>query len=249
VGGGADKLRNNMDAAEYKHVVLGLIFLKYISDAFEERTTQAWQPTPSIPTPRTATSTRPRTSSGCPRRRAGRASGKRQAADDRQVHRRRDGRHREGQPAHSRACSRKTTRRPSLDKQRLGELIDLISAHRARHAESRSKDVLGRVYEYFLSSSPIAEGKGGGEFYTPQSVRKAARRNARAVQGPRLRPLLRLGRHVRVSPRSSSTPRARGRPLHLRAGEQQHDMATVQDEPCHSRHRRQHRPAQRRHLP
>jgi type I restriction enzyme M protein len=62
--------------------------------------------------------------------------------------------------------------RVSLDKQRLGELIDLIGTIGLGDAESRSKDVLGRVYEYFLGKFANAEGKGGGEFYTPQSVVK-----------------------------------------------------------------------------
>lgn len=62
--------------------------------------------------------------------------------------------------------------RPSLDKQRLGELIDLIGTIGLGDKESRSKDILGRVYEYFLGRFASAEGKGGGEFYTPQSVVK-----------------------------------------------------------------------------
>ena len=62
--------------------------------------------------------------------------------------------------------------RPALDKQRLGQLIDLISNIRVGDAESRAKDVLGRVYEYFLSQFASAEGKKGGEFYTPRSVVK-----------------------------------------------------------------------------
>jgi type I restriction enzyme M protein len=60
--------------------------------------------------------------------------------------------------------------RPALDKQRLGQLIDLISNIKVGDAEARSKDVLGRVYEYFLSQFASAEGKKGGEFYTPRSV-------------------------------------------------------------------------------
>jgi type I restriction enzyme M protein len=60
--------------------------------------------------------------------------------------------------------------RPALDKQRLGQLIDLISNIRVGDAESRAKDVLGRVYEYFLSQFASAEGKKGGEFYTPRCV-------------------------------------------------------------------------------
>ena len=68
----ADALRNNMDAAEYEHVVLGLIFLKYISDAFEAKHADLDAHRAKAPTPRTGTSTAPRASSGCRRRRAGR---------------------------------------------------------------------------------------------------------------------------------------------------------------------------------
>ncbi|MDP1760388.1 MAG: SAM-dependent methyltransferase, partial [Candidatus Woesebacteria bacterium] len=62
--------------------------------------------------------------------------------------------------------------RPDLDKVRLGELIDLMSTIGLGDKESRSKDILGRVYEYFLGRFASAEGKGGGEFFTPQSVVK-----------------------------------------------------------------------------
>ena len=62
--------------------------------------------------------------------------------------------------------------RPALDKTRLGQLIDLVSNIKVGDAEARSKDVLGRVYEYFLSQFASAEGKKGGEFYTPRSVVK-----------------------------------------------------------------------------
>src|ERR1700691_3771769 len=60
--------------------------------------------------------------------------------------------------------------RPSLDKHRLGELIDLIGKIGLGTKESRSKDILGRVYEYFLGEFALAEGKKGGQFYTPRSV-------------------------------------------------------------------------------
>jgi type I restriction enzyme M protein len=62
--------------------------------------------------------------------------------------------------------------RPALDKQRLGELIDLISTIGLGDNESRSKDILGRVYEYFLGQFADAEGKKGGQFYTPRSIVK-----------------------------------------------------------------------------
>jgi type I restriction enzyme M protein len=64
----------------------------------------------------------------------------------------------------------KTYARPSLDVRRLGELVDLISGIGLGSAEHREKDVLGRVYEYFLGRFASSEGKGGGEFYTPRSV-------------------------------------------------------------------------------
>ncbi len=60
--------------------------------------------------------------------------------------------------------------REALDKQRLGELIDLISTIALGDKESKSKDVLGRVYEYFLGQFADAEGKKGGQFYTPRSI-------------------------------------------------------------------------------
>jgi type I restriction enzyme M protein len=60
--------------------------------------------------------------------------------------------------------------RPGLDKQRLGELIDLIGTIGLGARENRSKDILGRVYEYFLSEFASAEGKKGGQFYTPRAV-------------------------------------------------------------------------------
>lgn len=68
----ADALRNNMDAAEYKHVVFGLIFLKYISDAFEAKHAELEVQQAEAPTPKIATSTVPPAFSGCPKRHAGR---------------------------------------------------------------------------------------------------------------------------------------------------------------------------------
>ena len=62
--------------------------------------------------------------------------------------------------------------RPTLDKRRLGELIDLIGTIGLGDYESRSKDILGRVYEYFLGEFASAEGKKGGQFYTPKSIVK-----------------------------------------------------------------------------
>jgi type I restriction enzyme M protein len=87
--------------------------------------------------------------------------------------------------------------RPELDQIRLGEVIKLFS-DLAFQDEHHGEDVLGRVYEYFLGQFAIAEGKRGGQFYTGRLGRARAGRDAAAVRGPRLRPVLRLGRHVRA---------------------------------------------------
>ena len=122
--------------------------------------------------PRTATNTSPRTSSGCRRRPAGRISRPRRASptigqlvDGAMVGIERDN------PVLKDVLP-KDYARPALDKQRLGQLIDLISNIQVGDKEARSKDVLGRVYEYFLSQFASAEGKKGGEFYTPRCVVK-----------------------------------------------------------------------------
>ena len=168
----ADTLRGSMDAAEYKHVVLGLIFLKYISDAFEERHARLegekkqgadpedpdeyraenifWVPPEARWTHLKAQAKQPTIG---------------QLIDDAMSGIERDN------PALKNVLP-KDYARPALDKQRLGQLIDLISNIKIGDEEARSKDVLGRVYEYFLSQFASAEGKKGGEFYTPRCVVK-----------------------------------------------------------------------------
>jgi type I restriction enzyme M protein len=169
----ADKMRGHMDAAEYKHVALGLIFLKYISDAFQELydDLEARQETDYTDpedrdeylgmnvfwVPKEARWSHIQANAKQP------TIGK--LIDEAML-----------------AIEKENTRlkgvlptqyaRPDLDKQRLGELIDLISKIGLGDAASRSKDILGRVYEYFLGQFAEKEGKGGGEFYTPQSVVK-----------------------------------------------------------------------------
>jgi type I restriction enzyme M protein len=165
----ADKLRGQVDAAEYKHIVLGLVFLKYISDAFEEqhRRLEAdpyadaedpdeylaegifWVPEPArwsrlqaqakLPTIRTALDE---------------AMAAIEAAN----------------PKSLKGVLPKDYARSSVDPTRIGELIDLIGTVGLGDEASRSQDILGRVYEYFLGRFASAEGKGGGEFYTPRSV-------------------------------------------------------------------------------
>ncbi len=163
----ADKLRNNMDAAEYKHVVLGLIFLKYVSDAFEERRSALvasgsnpeqpelyrtekvfWVPPEARFDALLARATEP---------------GVGQSIDLAMAAIERDN------PSLSGALPKDYARK-ALDKQRLGELILLIGTVGLGDEANRSRDVLGRVYEYFLGRFAAAEGKKGGQFYTPQCV-------------------------------------------------------------------------------
>jgi type I restriction enzyme M protein len=168
----ADALRGSMDAAEYKHVVLGLIFLKYISDAFEEQharleAERAQGADPEDPdeyrafnifwVPPEARWSHLKIQAKQP------TIG--QLVDDAMAGIERDN------PS-LKAVLPKDYARPALDKQRLGQLIDLITNIRVGDADARAKDVLGRVYEYFLSQFASAEGKKGGEFYTPRCVVK-----------------------------------------------------------------------------
>lgn len=178
----ADKLRSNMDAAEYKHVVLGLVFLKYISDAFQERHQQLefltadpasdyfikepkaryevledrdeyqaenvfWVPKEARWLSLQANAKQPTIG---------------RLIDDAMVAIERDNSSLKG-------VLSKDYARPTLDKQRLGELIDLVGTIGLGDKESRSKDVLGRVYEYFLGKFASAEGK-KGESSTPRAV-------------------------------------------------------------------------------
>ena len=165
----ADTLRGSMDAAEYKHVVLGLIFLKYISDAFEERHAAVlaewgaeaaedrdeylaenifWVPPEARWGQLKAQARQPTIG---------------QIVDDAMAGIERDN------PALANVLP-KDYAREGLDKQRLGQLIDMMSNIQVGDADARSRDVLGRVYEYFLSQFASAEGKKGGEFYTPRCV-------------------------------------------------------------------------------
>ncbi len=168
----ADKLRNNMDAAEYKHVVLGLIFLKYISDTFDEHHAKLvagkgdfaganpedkdeylaanvfWVPVDARWPQLQSRAKLP-------------SIGK--DVDDAMVALERDNPRLKG-------ALNKNYGRADLDKHRLGELIDLIGSIQLADVASRSKDLLGRVFEYFLTQFASAEGKNGGQFYTPSCV-------------------------------------------------------------------------------
>ncbi len=166
----ADKLQKDMDAAEYKHVVLGLIFLKYISDAFEEMRAKLASDKAGGADPEDMDEYQAENVFWVPKEarwsflqgQAKQASiGK--LIDDAMVAIERDNKNLKG-------VLPKDYSRPALDKARLGELIDLIATIGFGKKENRSKDILGRVYEYFLGKFASAEGKKGGQFYTPQCV-------------------------------------------------------------------------------
>jgi type I restriction enzyme M protein len=181
----ADKLRSNMDAAEYKHVVLGLIFLKYISDAFEDHRAMIEQ---GASNPESEWYVRE------PQERyevmedrdeymaanifwvpkEARWDFLKKNAKQPTIGKLVDGAMDtiEKDNPSLKGVLPKDYARPTLDKVRLGELIDLIGTIGLGDRENRSKDILGRVYEYFLGQFADAEGKRGGQFYTPRSIVK-----------------------------------------------------------------------------
>jgi type I restriction enzyme M protein len=174
----ADKLRGSMDASEYKHVVLGLIFVKYVEDAFEERrgTLRAELKADGIIGEQASELLESRdeyTAEGVfwvpPEARWGYL---RERAKQPEIGKLIDNAMDliELDNPSLRGVLPKSYARPSLDVRRLGELVDLISGIGLGAAEHREKDILGRVYEYFLGRFASSEGKGGGEFYTPRVV-------------------------------------------------------------------------------
>jgi type I restriction enzyme M protein len=168
----ADALRGSMDAAEYKHVVLGLIFLKYISDAFEEQHARLVAEKPKGADPEDPDEYRAHSFFWVPpeARWTHLKARARQATIGQLVDAAMDSIERDN-PALKDVLP-KNYGREGLDKTRLGQLIDLISNIQVGDEDARARDVLGRVYEYFLSQFASAEGKKGGEFYTPRCVVK-----------------------------------------------------------------------------
>ena len=168
----ADKLRKNIDAAEYKHVILGLIFLKYISDAFEElfeklntgegefagadpEDKDEYKAENVFFVPPTA-------------RWGFLLSHAKQPTIGKTVDESMDAIERENPSL--KGVLPKVYAKPNLDPTSLGELIDLIGNIALGDTTSRSADILGHVFEYFLGEFALAEGKKGGQFYTPRSV-------------------------------------------------------------------------------
>jgi type I restriction enzyme M protein len=176
----ADKLRGSMDSSEYKHVVLGLVFLKYVDDAFGERRAQlaadlASEGITGAQAEELLESRDEYTAEGVfwvpPEARWEFLQAKaKQPGIGKIIDAAMDAV--EAENPTLRGVLPKNFARPSLDVRRLGELVDLIAGLGLGSAEHREKDLLGRVYEYFLGKFASQEGKGGGEFYTPRSVVK-----------------------------------------------------------------------------
>ncbi|WP_433826630.1 type I restriction-modification system subunit M [Actinoplanes sp. CA-015351] len=172
----ADKLRGSMDAAQYKEFVLGLVFLKYVSDAFAERRDKIAESLADLPESRRADFLDDRDEytlanvfwvpenarwdylvENAPQ-------GVGELLDNAM-----DAIMREN-PALTGVLP-KIFNRDNVDKNRLKELVDLISDARfTGHGDRPAQDVLGETYEYFLEKFARAEGKRAGEFYTPSSV-------------------------------------------------------------------------------
>lgn len=164
----ADKLRGNMEPSDYKHVALGLIFLKYISDAFEAKRAVLLAEAPDAAEDRDEYAADnvfwvPKDARWSHLQANARLPSIGKLIDDAMLAIEADNDSLKGVLA-------KDYARPALNKVMLGELIDLISGIAMGEASDRTKDVLGRVYEYFLGQFAGAEGKRGGEFYTPRSV-------------------------------------------------------------------------------
>lgn len=166
----ADKLRKNIDAAEYKHVVLGLVFLKYISDSFEEKHNELLTQIKDGADPEDKDEYKAENIFFVPQsaRWSYLSANAKQPTIGKIVDEAMDTIERENPSL--KGVLPKVYARDNLDSKSLGELIDLMSNIALGDAKSRSADVLGHVFEYFLGEFALAEGKQGGQFYTPRSV-------------------------------------------------------------------------------
>jgi type I restriction enzyme M protein len=168
----ADKLRKNIDAAEYKHVVMGLIFLKYISDSFEEvfnkLQTGVGEYAGADPEDKDEYKAENAFFVPQPARWSHLVASARQPNIGSIVDEAMDAIEKEN-PSLKDVLPRVYARQ-NLDPASLGQLIDLVGNIALGDAKSRSADVLGHVFEYFLGEFALAEGKQGGQFYTPRSI-------------------------------------------------------------------------------
>ena len=251
----ADALRNNMDAAEYKHVVLGLIFLKYISDAFEgthaeldvQRAQGADPEDPDEYRAQNIFWVPPEArwsylKSMAPQPTIG------QLIDDAMTAIERDN-------ASLKGVLPKDYARPGLDKTRLGQIINLVSDIALGAPADRARDALGQVYEYFLSRFASAEGKSGGQFYTPSHVVRVLVEMLAPYKGRVYDPCCGSGGMFVQSEKfihahmngNGNGGKSQARHLDLGPGVELHHLAARQDESRDPRYRRPDRP--RRHFP
>lgn len=168
----ADKLRKNMDAAEYKHVVLGLIFLKYISDAFEQQYQNLVAQISEGADPEDKNEYLAEKVFFVPTNARwnyiqGRAT---QPTIGKDIDDAMDAIEKDNPSL--RGVLPKVYAQEKLDKASLGGLVNLVGSATLGTKEAKSKDLLGQVFEYFLGEFALSEGKKGGQFYTPQSVVK-----------------------------------------------------------------------------
>jgi type I restriction enzyme M protein len=168
----ANALRGSMDAAEYKHVVLGLVFLKYVSDAFEAHHARLEAERDQGADPEDPDEYRAENIFWVPPearwshlQKNARQPTIGELVDEAMTAVERDNPSLKG-------VLPKDYARPALDKQRLGQLIDLVTNIHLGGGDNHARDILGRVYEYFLGQFATAEGKKGGEFYTPRCIVK-----------------------------------------------------------------------------
>lgn len=164
----ADKLRGSMSSYDYKDVVLGLMFLKYISDKFETRYNELVEEGDGFEEDIDEYTEKnifwvPQISRWSHIRDNAKSNEIGQIIDDAMIEIEKEN------PTLVGVLDKRYAR-PELDKRRLGELVDLISTIKLHSKEE--KDLLGRIYEYFLGQFASAEGKNGGEFYTPTSIVK-----------------------------------------------------------------------------
>lgn len=168
----ADKLRKNIDAAEYKHIVLGLVFLKYISDSFDSLHTklQAGKGAYEGADPEDADEYRAENVFWVPKISRWRYlhSRSKQPTIGKDVDNAMEAIEKRNPTL--KGILPKVFARPNLDKTSLGGLIDMIGNIALGDEAAKSKDILGWVYEYFLGEFALAEGKKGGQFFTPKSI-------------------------------------------------------------------------------
>ena len=168
--GTANTLRGNIDAAEYKHIVLPLMFLKYISDAFEELHEELDSKANEGYDPEQPDEYRERNVFWVPQdaRWSNIQSRARQEDIGATIDRAMDVIERDNDSL--KGVLPRNFGRDDLDKQVLGQVVDLVSNIKVGGTHAQATDMLGQVYEYFLEQFAIAEGRKGGEFYTPRSV-------------------------------------------------------------------------------